>query len=370
MATSLGERVTVKIDGEELSDLYGRMTLEIDLDDELAATCHLVLPLSQTTDGAWDLLDDERFQVWKQIAIQIGFDGELSDVFTGYITQLQPLLPADPNACRLELWALDPSVLLDREDKRKDWPDKKDSDIAREIFQSYGLTAEVDETEVTHDSEVSTTMQCETDMQFLRRLALRNRFECFVEGTTGFFRAPALDGEPQPVLAAHFGDDTNLNDISFEVNALAPAKVAMTQIDHATKEILEVTIESSEVRALGQLGSAALLRSGVSAAQIQVARAVTTGMPEMTALCQALFQRGEWFVTATGEVAANDYGHVLAPRANVTLKGVGEMYSGVYYVCRVGHRVSAGEYTQQFRAVRNGLRPTGSEDFGGAGGLL
>lgn len=370
MATARREQVTVKIDGEELSELYGRMTLDIDLDDDSASMCHLVLPLSQSSDGTWDLLDDERFQVWKQIAIQIGFDGELSDVFTGYITHLQPQLPSDPGACRLELWALDGSVLLDREDKRKDWPDKKDSDIARDIFGTYGLAAEVDETEVTYDSEVLTILQCETDMQFLRRLALRNGFECFVGGTTGYFRAPMLDGDPQPVLAAHFGDDTNLNDIAIEVNALAPAKVAMTQIDPATKEVLEVTVETSDRRALGQLGSAGLLRSGVSAAQVEVARAVATGVPEMTALCQALFQHGEWFVTATGEIAANDYGHVLTPRATVTLKGVGELYSGIYYVCRVSHRLSPNAYTQQFRAVRNGLRPTGSENFGGAGGLL
>ena len=35
---------------------------------------------------------------------------------------------------------MDASVLMDREDKLKDWPNKKDSDIATEIFRRYGLT--------------------------------------------------------------------------------------------------------------------------------------------------------------------------------------------------------------------------------------
>jgi phage protein D len=371
MATLAAEHVTVKIDGTELTDLYDGMTLELEIDDDLAAICHLVLPLLQATDGTWGLLDDERLQVWKQLTIQIGFDDPPEDLFTGYITQIRPQLPTDLGQCRVELWALDTSVLLDREDKLKDWPDKKDSDIATEIFESYGLTAQVEVTEISHDSEVSTIIQRETDMQFLRRLALRNGFECFVAGGTGYFQAPALDDEPQPMLAAHGQDDTNLLDIAFEINALAPSNITMTQIDHSTKEIVQAVVESSDRRALGQIGSAGLLQGGVSAAQVQVARAVATGLPEMTTLCQGLFQRGDRFVTASGEIAANAYGHVLSPRATVTIKGVGETYSGVYYVTHVSHRLSVAGYTQHFKAVRNGLRPTGSEDFGGgAGGLL
>src|SRR3712207_7201341 len=46
----------------------------------------------------------------------------------------------------------------------------------------------------------------ETDIQFLRRLARRNGFECFVKGGVGAFRKPALAEPPLPVLAAHFGD--------------------------------------------------------------------------------------------------------------------------------------------------------------------
>ena len=371
MSTLKREQVTVKIDGEELSDLYGSMALEVELDDDLAGMCHLTLPLMQAMDGTWDLLEDDRLQVWKRITVQVGFGDAADDLFTGYITQLRQMLPAEPTACRLELWAIDASVLLDRADKLKDWPDKKDSDIATEIFESYGLTAQVDATEVSHDSEVSTIVQRETDMQFLRRLALRNGFECFVDGDIGYFRAPALDGTTQPVLAAHFGEDTTLIDVSFEVNALAPANVTMTQIDHDTKEIIQAVAETSDLRGLGQTGSAGLLASGVSAAQVHVSHTVATGVPEMTALCQGLFQRGDWFVTASGEIAANAYGHVLVPRATVTIKGVGETYSGVYYVSHVSHRISTGGYTQQFRAVRNGLKPNGDEDFGGgAGGLL
>src|SRR5216683_2804527 len=128
-------------------------------------------------------------------------------------------------ALSLEIWGMDGSVLMDREEKLKDWPDKKDSDIAAEIFSLYGLTPETEDTVVTHDEKVSTIIQRETDIQFLRRLALRNGFECYVEGKTGYFRPPQVDAPPQPVLAVHFGDETNVRHLAIEVNALTPTNV-------------------------------------------------------------------------------------------------------------------------------------------------
>lgn len=64
-----------------------------------------------------------------------------------------------------------------------------------------------------------------------------------------------------------------------------------------------------------------------------------------------------------GEVAANQYGSILTPRGTVTIKGIGETHSGVYYVSHVTHTFSAAGYTQTFRVKRNALMPTGDEDF-------
>ena len=95
---------------------------------------------------------------------------------------------------------MDGSVLMDREEKLKDWPNKKDSDIAAEIFNLHGFTPEVEDTEVIHDEAVSTVIQRETDIQFLNRLALRNGFECYVEGTTGVL-PPTAGGRATPAGA-------------------------------------------------------------------------------------------------------------------------------------------------------------------------
>jgi len=257
-------------------------------------------------------------------------------------------------------------VLMDREEKLKDWPNKKDSDIATEIFNSYGLSPDVDDTNIVHDEAISTIIQRETDMKFLRRLALRNGYEYFIDGSGGHFRAPKVNDPPQPVLAVYFGDETNVESISIEVSALKSAQVEMSQIDRCDKSVLVSSVATGQLTALGANDAAALLPSSVDPAKVMVAMNASTGQTEMDALCRGLFDEYAWFVTGEGAVDGNKYGHVLKPRATVSIKGIGETHSGIYYVTGVTHSFTQEGYIQSFKVKRNALMPSGSENFSAA----
>jgi phage protein D len=363
------DNLRIEIGGAEVEELYrDLLTLEVELDDELAGMFRLTVKLFLHADGRWTYLDDDRFTPWTQVSIAAGLEDDARHLLTGFITHVRPDFGTGLEQCQLEIWGMDASVLMDREDRLKDWPNMKDSDIARERFLRYGLTPQVIDTEVVHDEEISTIIQRETDIQLLKRLALRNGFECFVDGSTGYFRPPAVDDAPQPVLAVHFGDETNVNRFSLEVNALAPADVAMFQVDPDNCEVLEETVDTPRQPSLGARSANDYLGPDMTPGLVYIGQTVTTGAPEMTALCQGLFDRGEWFVTGEGEVAANEYGNILKPRGTVTIKGVGETHSGVYYVTHVTHRFTASGYTQVFRVKRNALMPTGAENFSADGG--
>jgi phage protein D len=365
------DNLKIEIDGAEIEGFYDDLaSLEVELDDELAGMFRFTLGLVMQPDGTRPYLDDESFTVWKKVVITAGLEDDAQQLITGYITHVKPSFGYDPQEAKLEIWGMDASVLMDREDKLKDWPNKSDSDIASQIFDDHKLKQKVTDTDVTHDEDVSTIIQRETDIQFLKRLALRNGYECFVDGDTGYFRPPQFSDAPQPVLAVQFGCDTNVNYFNLEVNALTPANVSMFQIDRVNKEVLDATADTSEDDALGANTPDTYLAPGMDPAVVFIGQTVTTGTPEMTALCQGLFQRGSWFVTGEGEVSANQYGSVLKPRATVTIKGVGETYSGVYYVTHVTHSFKPDGYKQQFRVKRNALMVTGDEDFEGSGGLL
>ena len=137
----------------------------------------------------------------------------------------------------------------------------------------------------------------------------------------------------------------------------------MFQVDRVNKEELEHKTEASQQETFGDTVIDDLLAAGMNPGQIYISMNAATGIPEMTAICQGLYHSNEWFLTAEGEIQANQYGHVLKPRKKVTIKGIGETYSGVYYVSHVTHVFTAEGYTQRFQAKRNAIMPTGAEDF-------
>ena len=347
------------------------LSLEVELDTELASMFRLRLAIRQQRNGLWTYLDEERFSVWKPMRITAGFDSGSEELISGFITHVKPDFPRDHAQCSVEIWGMDGSVRMDRVEKLRAWPNMKDSDIAAEIFkEDYGFIPDVDDTGIIHDDRVSTIMQRETDMQFLKRLAQRNGFECYVEGATGCFHAPRLSASPQPVLAVHFGErETNVNSFALEVNALTPTSAAMFEVDWQTKAVLPGSAEIGEQPLLGSIRATELsapIAPEIKAGKVFVNLNAATGTTEdMDRLCKALVHQAEWLVTAEGEIDGNQYAHVLKPHGTVTIKGIGETYSGIYYVTHVTHTFGPRGYTQSFRAKRNALMPTGEEDFTG-----
>ena len=69
------EKITIKIAGDEISTLYDDLiSLEVELDDESPNSFRLQIRLAQQSDRTWTYLDDEHFQIWKQVTISAGFD--------------------------------------------------------------------------------------------------------------------------------------------------------------------------------------------------------------------------------------------------------------------------------------------------------
>jgi len=357
----------ITFDGEEVDTVYTDLIrLEVELDTEMAASFKLRLCMVKAQ-GNWTNLDEDHIAVWKPITISAGFQDNYEELLSGFITQLRPDFGANPEEAVLEVWGMDKSVLLDRIEMLKDWPDKMDSDIATEIFSNHGLTPSVETTELVHEAPISTIIQRETDMQFLKRLALRNGYECYVQGDIGYFGPPDFTSDPQPVLSIHFGDESNASNFKVNLDGMAPASVGMFQLNRMSKEVQQVNITATELDALGDTDSSGILAQGMDPGQIFVGMNSATANEEMNALCQGLYHKADWFVNAEAEIHANDYSHVIMPRKLVTVRGIGEKFSGVYYVNHTRHVFVPDGYTQYVKLQRNGMLPTGAEDFSGEG---
>ena len=352
----------IEINDQDASDIISSLLeMEVEDDHRLTATFKLKLAINRTGGGTWIYLDDERLKLWNKIKITLNIKGADTELIKGYITQIKPHIEIEENNCCLIVTGMDSSCLMSVEETIKDWPNKTDSDIANEILSSYGLSPTVDAVDVVHDEAVSTIIQRETDIRFLKRLARRNGFECFVKGDEGFFRKPVFTDPPQPVLAAHFGADTNLMSFEASLHALRPTKVEMHQIDTVGKEILDAQLEEGDQPALGRDAALSLPIPNGTSSKMFVKQTVATSQPEMENLCLALLDEAEWFLQGRGEVNTVVYGSVIQTRALVPIKGVGEPFSGMYYVTNVKHNFSVGNYVQKFTARRNALAPTPSD---------
>jgi phage protein D len=357
--------------GEGTKKEVGDALLELEVEEhyELASVFRLKLAIVRGEDGLWAFLDQDTAAPWTKLQIKMNVGDREEDLITGYVTQIRIHIDTAEGKSYLELVGMDTSCLMSVEEVIKDWPEKSDSDIATAIFDKYKLDYEVDVIDVVHAERMSTILQRESDIQFLKRLARRNGCECVIVGTKGYFTKPDLSKTPLPVLAAHFGKETNLTSFDATWNALRPTAVECHQIDAAAKEIQSVTVEQSSQTLLGKDAAEPPELPDGKTPRMFVRHHVTTGTPEATNLANAIGDEAQWFIEVRGEVDSVEYGDILHARRTVPVKGVGELLSGLYYVTSVKHVYNVDRYVQHFTGRRNATTAKAS-DLGPAPSLF
>jgi len=358
------EIVNVAIDGA-VQDALVPDIIEVEVEDDVASAgvFRLRLAIAQRRDGSWKHLDDDRFAIWRRVKIDAGYPGSAETIIDGYITHVEARLTSeDPY---VEISGLDVSAAMDLEEKQRAWLNKKDHEIAQDIFASYGLSCEVEDTVAEHSEDVATILQNESDIRFLRRLAWRNGFECHVHAGTGFFRSPNMQDPPQKLLAVEFGAETNVSNFLIRVNGTPATLIEIRRIDPLEKLEETETLPASPRRSLGAR-SLADLRTGQPAGRVLVRNQPSTIAREMQTRLRQAYEGASGFVTAEGEIDSRVYRTVLRARRLVTIKGAGESFSGLYYVTRVRHTFTTDGYTQYFAGYRNAIGLTGQESFAAA----
>ena len=201
--------------------------------------------------------------------------------------------------------------------------------------------------------------QQETDLAFVQRLARRNSFVFYTEPTVAPGVSQAYWGprdrpgvRPQPALTMNMGSDTNVDQLSFDLNALGPVTPQVTIIDPLTRRAIPIPVPDllSPPRA-----------SQPATPLRQRPLRDTANLNPIQAALRALTVAGESAdaVDGTGELDAVRYGRALRARRPVDVRGAGQAHDGTYYVRRVTHRIRRGEYRQSFTLAREGRGASG-----------
>jgi phage protein D len=340
--------------------------IEVDASNEEASVFRLRLGISQNAIGDWTLLLQDFFRPLVPVSIRVTTGiGIPEALMNGYVSGQQVTYGLEPGTSVLEVTGMDATLLMNLQEKAMAWPNMPDHAIAAAIFGQYALLPRVQPTPPQLVEPEGTTTQRATDIRFLRRLAERNGFECYVapEPLTGvdmgFFQPPQVTpGPPQAVLNVNSGTETNVTDFKIGYEMAQPTTAVAAGLDIATKAIQPALAPASLQVPLGV--EPALFR----VIPPPIVRPADTGLMragELQPMVQAIVDRSSWAVTAEGRVSPGL--GILRPGGIVNIRGAGRVFSGSYYLTRVSHVINREGHAQSFQARRNAVTMTGAELF-------
>ncbi|WP_216870968.1 phage late control D family protein [Modestobacter excelsi] len=318
--------------------------------------------------------DSATFQIGNRVTVRLGYADELLTVATGTISTLSPAFP-DGSAPTVAISGVDGMMQLkDRkpaEGETSYYRDVTDAQIAQQVAQRNRLAARVDDTGPTYELVVQ---KAQDDATFLMERAKRIDYDCYIlpdesgvqtlhfvrptDGRDGgglrVFRlayAPGLSTGPsaQPAgLVPNLLDFTPTLTISGQVG-----KVTVRGWDPRTKQQLVYTASAQDLPSTpGQQGSSgpALAEKTLAGRQDVTVDAPVSSDQEARELAISLLrERAYEFITATGRLAGLPE---LRPGDNLEIYGLGQRFSGTYFVKRVEHTLGSGGFFTQFNARR------------------
>jgi hypothetical protein len=284
----------------------------------------------------------------------------------GVITHREVTPGSTPGTTRVTVTGEDVSVLMDLEEKTVEHPAQPETVIAAKIILSYpalGLIPKVvPPPSVDPPVPVDRVpVQLGSDLAYLTAMARRFGFVFFVTAGpvpmtgTAYWGPPVRTGLPQRALSVDLGVETNVQQISFRNNGMAPTQVVGAIQDRLTNKKMTV-------RSFGSLRPPLAAKPDwlVNLPNVRTTVFRESGLNTMQALARALgmAEASTDSLTASGSLDGLRYGDLLTARGLVGLRGAGFQHDGLYYVQRVTHTIQRGEYTQAFTLTREGVGST------------
>jgi hypothetical protein len=349
----LGQSVPLPAPAEALAALT---RLEVTNDAQGGDGFQITFALSKRQPIDYSLLLGGALEPSTRVIIGVVLGVTPQVLIDGIITHHQHAPSGEPGASTLTVTGRDVSVMLDLEEKNEKYENQPDFLIVTRLIAAYAKYGLIPQVTPTTDVPIMLDRiprQHETDLKFIQRMGERNGFVFYVEPltfgvNTAFWGPESRLGLPQPALTLGPGPSSNLKSLSFSQDALAPVNTQGTFVEPITKTAIPIPqLPSLRIPPLARSPTEALRtvlmrdtskQNPAQAATSALARASTTPDP----------------VTGQGEIDTVRYGNVLRARKLVGVRGAGESYDGNYYVRRVTHSITRGDYKQNFTVSREG----------------
>jgi len=351
----------IELNDSEIDDMYPALVeVVVEADRSQWTTATLVFETRRLEDGKWTVQDDDRFKPWVKVKINAVFGDESEEVMRGYVREVNADFPAEKGATKVTMTCQDESLLLDRKYVEQRWGEDSpttDGQIAAQIAQRHGLQmlGTPGEGQTVQDLNQNTT-----DVSFLKTRAEANGYEIIFQEGKMHFGDMRLDADAQDTIMVYAGPDTNCIRFNIQDDGHKPDKVAYQVAAAVGTDEPPVEVEPN-LRLLGRepVGSTA---AGLDDFVWRPSRRGINDDAQMRAIAQQQANEQSMKIKVDGELDGSLYGHVLRVGEPVGVDGVGERYSGTYYVDAVTHRFDMNGYLATFRLLRNAY----GDDLGAA----
>ena len=343
-------------------------SVSVTQNDEGRSGFQLVLQIGRA--GPTDLLDyalllNPLLRPFNRVILMVLFNAMPKVLIDGLITNQQFSPGNAPGTATLTLTGEDVSIAMDMTKKRAEWPAMSEMVIANLIigtYAQYGLIPMVmPPPSIDQPLPIERTpVQQGTDLEYLKTMAQRFGFVFYVESgpapgvNTAYWGPPKRAGLPQRALTVSQGPETNVDNINFTYNGMAPTIIDDVVQDRLTNTSLPVmTFASLRLPPLAAMPALPFQLPNVRTSLLEQSSGLS--VVEAYARAQGVTDKSvDSVVTAQGELDALRYGDVLAPRGIVGLRGAGFTHDGFYYVKSVSHAISRGQFKQRFSLTREG----------------
>lgn len=314
---------------------------------ELVSSIELAQPLR------W--IDDQKlFAIGATVEIKLGYADKVKTVMSGEITGLEPEFAVD-RPCTVTVRGYDRRHRLQRGRKTRSFVEKKDSDIAEQIAAEAGLSAQVKDSQVLHDYVLQAN---QTDWEFLCERARRIQYEILAEDKKLLFQ-PVANAE-SPVLTLSLSKKSNKGDLL----EFYPRLTAMGQVSEVAvrgwnvkdkKEIVAPAKAGGERAKMGGEKSGSQVAESAFGAAVEV----FSTHPVMAQAEADQIAKARLNDLALGLISGEGvcFGRTdLRAGKVIKIEGVGDRFSGCYYVTSAVHRYTPQRgYRTHFAVQRNAV---------------
>lgn len=320
--------------------------------------------------------DSPQLKLGGRVSVRLGYADKLLTVATGTISTLSPKF-TDSASPTVQVSGVDGLLRLkDRkptENEVKIYRNLPDWRIAEQIAQRNHLRIEVTREGPTHDRVVQKNQD---DASFLLERAKRLDFDCYIlpdpqsgEDTLYFIKpTDGRDGRPIRVYRLAYapglstGPTTQPEGLIPNLLEFTPTLTVSQQVgkltvrgwDPRTKQPIAFTataenLPAGQNKADGQSGPEAAESTLGGRQDVLVDAPVSSDQEARELAISLLRERAYEFITGTGRVAGLPE---LRPGDNLEIYGLGQRFSGTYFVKRVEHTLNTSGFFTTFTARR------------------